>query len=268
MRGTIFAETLRHNWRAGLFWGLGLALLGYFVMTMVGDAAFLEQMAAMMKSMPPTITQVFSAMGIEDFIMTEGFVSAVYFTYAGLVMAIYAVLSGLNISANEEEEGILDIVLSLPVGRWQLILERYTAYVVITVAVVLVAYLGLLLGSLQTGVEVNQGLLLAGSINMLPMTLFLMAFTTALAALLRRRAAALGLAVTYLIASYFIDFLAAALTHPAMEAVSLISFFTYYDSQAVMQQGLVIANILVLVAALVVFMAAALYFFKRRDIAV
>jgi ABC-2 type transport system permease protein len=268
MRGAIFAETLRRNWQAGLFWGLGLALLGYFVMAMVGDAAFLEQMAAMMKSMPPAITQVFGAVGIEDFITTEGFVSAVYFTYAGLVMAIYALLSGLNISANEEEAGILDIVLSLPVGRWQLILERYAAYVVMTVAVVLVAYLGLLLGSLQTGVEVNQSLLLAGSINMLPMTLFMMAFTVALAALLRRRAAALGLAATYLIASYFIDFLAAALTQPAMETVSLVSFFTYYDSQTVMQQGLVIANILVLVVALVVFMATALYFFKRRDIAV
>lgn len=268
MRGTIFTETLWRNWQVGLFWGLGLALLGYFIMTMVGDAAFLEQIAAMVKSMPPMITQVFSAAGVEDFITTEGFVSAVYFNYAGLIMAIYALLSGLNISANEEEAGILDIVLSLPVGRWQLILERYTAYVVMTVGVVLMAYLGLLLGSLQTGVEINQGKLLAGSINMLPMTLFMMAFTAALAARLRRRASALGVAATYLIASYFMDFLVAALTHPAMEAVSLISFFTYYDSRAVMRQGLVIANILVLVVALVVFMAAALYFFQRRDIAV
>jgi ABC-2 type transport system permease protein len=268
MSGTIFSETLRRNWRAGLFWGLGLALLAYFIMLMVGDAAFLEGMSAMFESLPPAIMQIFGASDMSALVSTEGFVSTIYFTYAGLVMAIYALLSGLNISANEEEAGILDLVLSLPVGRFQLILERYAAYVVISIGVVLLTHAGLLLGSLQTGVAVNQGLLLAGSINMLPMTLFMMAFTAALAVILRRRAAALGIAVAYLIASYFIDFLAKAVTHELMNVVSRISFFSYYDSQTVLKQGLVVANVLVLAVALVVFVVAALYFFKRRDIAV
>jgi ABC-2 type transport system permease protein len=268
MSGTIFAETLRRNWRAGLGWGLGIGLLAYFIMVLIGDAGFLEKITTVFESLPPALLQIFGAADVASFTSTEGFVSAVYFTYAGLILAIYALLSGLNISANEEEAGILDMVLSLPVGRLQLILERYAAYVLISIGVVLLAYVGLLIGSLQTGVDVDQGLLLAGAINMLPMTLFMMAFTAALAVILRRRAAAIGIAAAYLIASYFIDFLAQVVTHELMNAVSRVSFFTYYDSQTVLRQGLVLANILVLAVALVVFVVAALYFFKRRDISV
>jgi ABC-2 type transport system permease protein len=268
MSGTIFAETLRRNWRTELVWGLGIGLLGYFIVVLIGDASFLENMTAVLNSLPPSVLEVFGASSVSSFTSSEGFVSAVFFTYAGLIMAIYALLSGMNLSANEEESGILDLVLSLPVGRLQLMLERYAAYVLMTVGMALLIYMGLFLGSLQTGLKIDKGLLLAGVVNMLPITLFMMAFTAAVAVIVHRRGTALGIAAAYLIVAYFLNFLASAVTHVIVQTASYVSMFTFYDSQTVLQQGLVIGNILVLVIALLVFGAAALYFFKRRDIAV
>ncbi len=268
MTGTIFAEALRRNWKAGLAWAIGLGLLAFFVILLMGDAAFVESMGAMLDMMPPAILQVFGADNAAALATTEGFVSAIFFTYAGLVMAVYGLLTGMAISANEEESGILDFVLSLPVSRTRLIVERIAAHVVISIGIVLFIFVALFSGTLITGIDIDRGRLLIGSINMLPMTLFMIALSAFAAAALRRRSTALGIVSAYIIASYFISFIAGAMTSAITDAISYSSVFTYYASERVAQQGLIPLFIFILLLAFGLFLLAALRYFERRDIAV
>ncbi|MBZ0294085.1 MAG: ABC transporter permease subunit, partial [Anaerolineae bacterium] len=194
--------------------------------------------------------------------------SAIFFTYAGLVMAIYGLLTGMAISANEEEEGILDVVLSLPVGRTQLIVERIAAHAVISVGIVIVIFLSLYGGALITGVDMNAGLLLAGSINLLPMTLFMIAMSAFAAASLRRRSTALGIVTAYIVASYIIAFIVGSIDSVVADAAGYVSFYTYYASEKVMQQGLIPLFVFILLLVGGLFLWAALRSFDRRDIGV
>ena len=44
---------------------------------------------------------------------------------------------GMRVTANEEDSGILDVVLSLPVRRWQVMVEKIAAYLVTIVMIAL-----------------------------------------------------------------------------------------------------------------------------------
>ncbi len=268
MPGVLFGETLRRGWRQMLYWGLGLGLFGFYILLVIPDVEALQEYAALLETLPPVLLQVFGAQDAAALATPEGFIGLGYFSYAVLLLAVYAIMAGLNITANEEEAGILDVLLSLPIPRWRVIVERFAAGTLIAAGVIASGFAGLWIGLQFSALQIDSGRMLAGSINLLPVTLLIMAVTTCAATLTRRRALALAVTVIFLVASYFIDFLASAISHAITAALSRLSFFTYYDSQHVMVNGLNPLSMLILLAAALMLIAAALWFFRRRDIGV
>ncbi|NOG48178.1 MAG: hypothetical protein HND48_01075 [Chloroflexi bacterium] len=60
----------------------------------------------MFEAMPKVLLQAFGLTDVRVLATPEGFVGLAYFTYAAIVMAIYAVSAGMSITANDEENGI------------------------------------------------------------------------------------------------------------------------------------------------------------------
>lgn len=266
MTGTIFMDALRRGWRGALMWGIGIGLLGFYIFAVIQDADMLTQYADVVGSMPPVIMQMFGLENAAALATPEGFVSFGFFGYALLILAVYAVMAGLNITANEEDEGILDMVLSLPVARSRIVLEKFLAYTLLAVIVIFIGFLGLWIGSLTSPLEISMGRMLESSINVIPGTLLMIALTAFVATLVRRKTTAIGIAATIIVASYFIDFIGKAVSNQLADIVRAFSFFTYYDNQAVMQNGLNIGNVLLLLVVTVVLVIGALWAFERRDI--
>jgi hypothetical protein len=96
----------------------------------------------------------------------------------------------------------------------------------------------------------------------------MIAFAAFAASALRRRSAALGIVAAYIIASYFIGFLAGAASSVVTDAASYLSIFTYFASERVAQEGLIPLFIFILLLAFGVLVWATLRWFERRDIAV
>ena len=127
MSGTIFMETLRHNWRIALYWGLGIGGYAVLIILLIPSVDVLKQYADLVANMPAGMLKMFGAADASSLGTPEGFLGFGFFTYTVLMLAVYAVVAGLGVTANEEDQGILDVVLSLPVPRWRIIVERLAA---------------------------------------------------------------------------------------------------------------------------------------------
>lgn len=266
MSGVLLRNTLSQHWRPTLYWSGGLALLGIYVVAVIPNAEALNNYVGLISSMPKPLLD---AMGAGDTLLLstpEGFIQYGFATWAQLMLAVYGLLAGLNLCANEEEAGILDVLLSLPLSRRRLMLERFAAFALLTVLIALLSALGLVLGSFGTELKLAPGALFATALNLVPGALLVMAFTALVAAALRRHMAATGLAIFFVIGSYFLDFLASAISEEPFNRIGQLSF--YHWSSAGIEPGsfLPAENLAVLLGVTVILLGLALWFFDRRDI--
>jgi len=266
MTGVTFFETLRRHWRGMLYWGIGVGLMGILQVIVVPDADTLQQYAEIYESMPGLI----EALGGGDAAYNatpEGYLALQYFSFIVVIFAVYAVIGGLNVTANDEDAGITNMLLSLPLPRWRLLAEKTLAYALMLSGAIMIAGLGLCLGVVITpAVKVDLWKLIVSSFNIIPSTLLVLVFTVFAGAITRRKSFATGLAAVFVVASYFIDTLGRAASTSFANTVRTLSFFKYYDGTAVMQYGLAWGNILLLVAVSLALVGAAVWRFQRRDI--
>lgn len=267
MPWSIFNETLRRSWRSMLFWGVGVGLFGFVLTVIIPNIAALKQFQTLMTTMPALVR----ALGMEDaaeIATPEGFISAGYFGRILLILAVYAVSAGLSVTVNEEDQGIMDMLLSLPVPRWRIILEKFAAYVLMLVVIVIMGFVGLYLSSLTAAIQVDTGKLIISSINILPSALLMLAFTTFAGTLFRRKSQATATAAVFIIGSYMIEFLGSLASESPIAGLRPISFFAYYDNAHVMQRGLNAGNVLLLLGLSLVLVIASVVCFQRRDIGI
>src|SRR5690606_37942930 len=122
-------------------------------------------------SMPPTMLAAFGV-GDDISILTtpEGLIAFGLFRKMALIFAAYPVVIGLRATANEESEGILDMVLTQPVPRMQFLFERFLAYVVNIALLMVLVIIGLYLGiwTVQLDEPLDTGKLVVMTLNLIP----------------------------------------------------------------------------------------------------
>ena len=268
MRGSIFIETFKQTWKQMLYWGLGLASMGLLIVLMV-PVFDMQQMAELLKSLPPVLLAMIGVgKDVSLFTSPEGFVAMGFFGKFALIFAVYPVVMGMRITANEEDEGIMDMVLSLPVQRTWVIIERFVAYTVSIIGVVAMIYIGMTIGVALSGVELNMPELASVTIMLVPVLTFVMAFTMLVATIVRRRQVALGIITAFVVASFMIQTVGAMAEGTFAEPIGLISFFTYYNAGNILANGLVLTHIIGLVALSLVLIGLSLNRFEQRNIGI
>ena len=130
MIGAVFKETLKRTWLQMFYWGIGLAAMGTLVVLFVPMFKSLD-LVKMMDSLPEFMTGM---LGIQDKAVLgtpEGIIAVGFFGKVGFFFAVYPAVMGMRVTTNEEADGIMDILLSLPIPRWQMILEKFKKFFVI-----------------------------------------------------------------------------------------------------------------------------------------
>ncbi len=269
MLGAVYKETLRQTWMQVLIWGAAFGALGILTIALVPDARGLAAMVELMESMPPFLVRMAGAGDDLAFMGTpEGFITVGFFGKALLFFAAYPVIMGLRVTINEEGNGTMDTLMSLPLLRWQMVLEKFTAYFT-TLIMLVVLFLVCMIGGnalFDTGMSV-EGLFNA-SIAIVPNMTFILAITTLAGAFIRERRQAVMVAVGFVIASFLVDTIGATAQGTILEQLRALSFFSYYDSTSVMQDGIVWAHVIVMFGLTALAIGASLWAFQRRDITV
>ena len=113
MIGSVFLETLKQTWKQMVYWGAGLAAMALLVVVMV-PLFDMQQMKDLLASFPPVILAMIGVGSeLDVFATNEGFVAIGFFGKSALIFAVYPVVMGMRISANEEDNGTSDVLLEL-----------------------------------------------------------------------------------------------------------------------------------------------------------
>jgi len=168
--------------------------------------------------------------------------------------------------AGEEERGTLDLLLSAPLPRWRVVVEKGAALVVATMGLALALWLALSVGAAIVGMDVdprNTGGA-ALSVALLGLTFGALALTLASAG--GGRGSSVGVAAALGVAAYFLNALTPVVR--ALEPLRRLSPFYYYIGADPLRNGLNPAHAAVLAGLVVALVAAAATAFERRDIGV
>lgn len=270
MTGKVFVEQLKQSWMQILTWGTGLGFLTFFMSVIVEDPEVINQYSALLGSMPPSMLSAFGISDVELLTTPEGFLVFAGFTYGAIILSVFGVLAGLSITANDEDSGMMNIVLALPTPRWQVIVERFLAMVIVLIGIDLLMFSGMFAGNIVFSLEMNMMALFLGAVNMLPMILAIMAITTLVGAVFSNKLIITAVAGSFVLISYVINTIADAVNKtdvPLAGWVEKISVYNYLGSEGVVLDGQLNAgNVSILLVTAVLAVAVSVYAFENRDI--
>lgn len=260
---------LRKRRSAVIGWGIGMAIYSVYVMALYPSIG--EQFGTLLNNMnvDAPLFQMFGDMaGMATF---RGFFNLYIMEYVPLVLAIYAIVNGTGALAGEEEAGTLELLLGLPLARWQIVLMKAVAMMVAVLLIVLISAAAAAItfvameaeiGSTDvTTVDVMVALLYSWPLVMVYMMLGLF-----LGAFLPSRRSASVVVTVVLIVSFFGNNLADLSS--TLATLRPLFPFHYYDGMDILSGQIELNALLTLLGATVVFLLLAVISFQRRNVTV
>lgn len=265
--GVILRVSLSGNARLAIFWWLALSFFGFYAVALVPDARGLQQYGELLESFG-ALTDM---MGINQQALSsaEGFIGFIYLEYSLLYLSVFAALAGLSVSSGEEESGMLDWQLSLPVSRARFLWERSLAFLILFAAVCFASSLITWLTALfREDLALALVDLLAGALNFLPTLMLVFALTLLISVVIRRRALAIALVGFFIGISFFFNGLGEVAGGAIGELMFQLSYFSHYQSNNALLHGLDATKMLLTTALTLVFLLLSTLAFQRRDIGI
>jgi ABC-2 type transport system permease protein len=201
----------------------------------------------------------------------KGFVTAEVFTFLPLLLAIYAIVNGTGTLAGEEDDGILEPLLALPLARWKIIFFKWLALsialllILLIVGIVSAISLGTLPSDVNTG-GVDATSLFLASVGTWPILLFFATLSLFLGAFMPSRRTASVAAAVVLIVSFFGNNLADLVSW--LGDIQFLFAFNYYKPGMMLVEGLDVSNTAILVVSSAVLLGLGMLAFHRRNITV
>lgn len=259
----LFAKTLRDQRRALIGWGIGLASLATmyaaFYPSIKASAA---DLAGYMEKLPEAFRNVVGG----DFTTPAGYLRSETFSSLGpILFLVFSIGAGARAIAGEEEDGTLDLLLSTPIRRRQLLVDKIGAMVVTAAALAAVLFVTLSVLGPPFDLTVPAADLGAACLMLLLVGLAFGAIALAIGCATGHRGLALGITGAYAAFSFVINALA-----PSVDALSWLrplSPFRWYLDPDPLVSGITPVNVLVLVGVVAAGYVIAWLTFERRDLA-
>jgi ABC-2 type transport system permease protein len=245
-------------------WGIGLALysllLVYFYQVITRS---LESMSAMLSHYPPELLAFFGELSLST--TPKAFLDTYYYLYMTVIIGIFAVSAGAALFSDDEERGILDLVMAHPVSRMALFWGRWLAFAAATAAILLLGWLGWLPFAQRVGLNLTWMQFLLPNLPLLAELLLFGALALLLSMVLPAGRLAGSLAGALLAANWLLRGLAAS--NEDLQAIMKWTPLHFFQGGLAVD-GLNWGWFLGLLAAGLLLALAAQFLFQRRDIRV
>jgi ABC-2 type transport system permease protein len=256
----VFNKTLWDQRRALVGWGIGLALTIGLMAAMW--PSFRDMLTPeLLASYPEPMRRLFD---FEAMTTGAGFLNAELFSIVVPAMfVIYAIGRGARLVAGEEQDGTLELVVVSPVSRTRILVQKAFGLAAGVTILGLVVLAVTVLSSLAAGMGILVGHAAIGALAMVLLGIQHGWLALAVGAATGRRAVAVAVAGTAAVGSYLLHVVGALVE--AMAPWQPLSPFTQAVGSGPVSGGLPLGFVWLALAA-IVFLAAAVPLFDRRDL--
>jgi ABC-2 type transport system permease protein len=252
----------RSRWRAILGWSFGLILFGAVYISIF--PGLFEQLKSL-RELP-----VYKLVGMQ-LGSIEGYLASVILVYFSILLGIYCIIASTSTLAGEEDSGTLELIVAMPLSRWQILTAKAIALSMVVLFIVIVASIGnafiLAIVKMNHPINVTPFDLFAALISGLPLTLGFIMMGLFLGAILPNRRLSATVLTIFFVASFFGKNIAGMAK--SLESVKYFSPFNYYNTtETIFTEGIQFSDIFILLGVAAVFYILALISFERRNITV
>ena len=260
----LMSKAVRDQRRSLIAWSIGVgavvAMYAAFYPSIKSSAADLQ---AYMDNLPDAIRNIVAA---EDYTSPVGYLESEFFNTMGpLIVVIFTIGAGARAIAGEEESGTLDLLLSAPVRRRQVLATKAAAIVGSALALAAVAAVAIAVLGPPFDLSVPLGDLLAACTMLALLGLAFGGMALAIGTATGRRTLALAVAGSLAVLAFIVN--AVGPTVDWLRPLRPLSPFRWYQDPDVLSGGLHPTNVLVLSGVALVTYAIAQLAFERRDLA-
>ena len=259
----LMTKAARDQRRSMIAWGIGIGavvvMYAAFYPSIKGSAAELQ---AYLDNLPEAIRNIVAA---EDYTSPVGYLESEFFNTMGpLVMVIFAIGAGARAIAGEEEAGTLDLLLSAPVRRREVLATKAIAIVASALVLAAIAAAAIAVLGPPFDLSVSLGDLLAACLMLALLGLAFGGMALAVGTATGRRTLANAVTGGLAVLAFIVN--AVGPTVDWIRPLRPLSPFRWYQDPGVLTDGLHPMNVLVLSGIAVVTYAIAHLAFVRRDL--
>jgi len=260
----VFAKTLWDQRRGILLWSVAIAAVGAMYSAFYPSMQSPE-MAAALEAFPPAMLE---ALGMADITSAAGYLGSTTYGILGeTLMIIFAASLGARAIAGEEEAGRLDVLLSHPVERWQVVVQRAAALLVAVAVAGLVIFAAMV--AIRGPAEldsVSVENLAATTVQLVLLAFLFGSLALATGSLTGSRGITWGVVAVVALLSYFANTLG-----PSVDALAWsqdLSPFHYFSGGQPLVHGWQLADAAILAVVSLALVAIGVLGFARRDVGV
>jgi ABC-2 type transport system permease protein len=260
----IFLRELKANLKSLLIWSAIVSLLIFMAVAKFSAFAGDPETVKMLDSMPPALLDALSMRGF-NLTTLSGFYG-VMFIYFALMAAIAAAMWGSDIISKEERDKTVEFSLVLPVSRSRVVTAKALAALINCIVFVLITWLVTLVA--VRSYNPDQAFLDFLALEMWAMfaiELIFLAIGLLLGCAMKQYKRSASVAVAIILTAYFLSIVTVM-----QEKLDFLKYFTpfkYFDAGELFRSGKLDSTYLLISAAIIVVcIAAAYWFYNKRDL--
>ncbi len=148
-----FKHTIHRLRGQAIGWSIGMVFYSLLIGSFYDSVTTLEGFDELLKGYPPEMLAFFGNM--TEMTTPWGYLDVEYFTFFNMIIGIFAIGACVNLIVGDEEKGLLDLVLAYPISRSRLYWGRLLAFFTVIAAIMLVAWLSLVIPSRAFGFDLT-----------------------------------------------------------------------------------------------------------------
>ena len=265
MLSNVFLKSLRDERWPMVWWSAGLGLFAAMMIAFFPSIRGNDDFNVMLESYPENLKALFGLSELTDITSAVGFFNAELFAFmAPLLFVIHGVVLGSGAIAGEEGRGSLEILLTEPIARGKLVVQKAAAMIANAISLGLVLWIVLVIGTLIIDIDLKVLHLAAITFSTVLLGVTFGALAFAAGCFTGSRGTSVAIVAAVAVGTYLLNAASGFVSY--MEAAKWLSPFFYYNAANPLANGLNPAHAAVLLATIAILLGAGYFGFTRRDL--